>query len=228
MHNAMAQYPGYRKAFTDYVTASSTTSIDDICAWRGVKCVETSAKGLEVNSVMAVGTDKYNWKVDPAWIPHTVEFLDLTKINLERPITCRALPRKTKYAYFFRCSINIVGKCDDIFDLRDLPKSIEELFFGCMWVGKTVCIKELPQNFRLLMMQSPQLQKVVLGDLDAPQKALCRLHFQSEVKKIAIKAKSDAPLRQRLAEINRGHSHWELQMSEERDEICGSTSKRLK
>ena len=224
MQSAMDQHPGHRKAFIDYVTASSTTSIDDICAWRGMKCIDHSDKDRQVNAVMVVG-GRYNWKVNTAWIPHTVESLYLTKVSLERPIKCRALPRMTKFAFFSRFTMRMIKKSDDLFDLRDLPKSIEELFFGRMWVGKTVCMKELPQNFRLLLIQSPELKKVVLGDLDAPMKAFCRLHFESSAREIDIIASSDAPLRQRLAEINDGCSHWALDMSEKRDDVYRNTSR---
>ena len=228
MQSAMAQNPGHRKAFIDYVTASSTTSIDDICAWTGVNCGDDSDIDRQVNAVMVVGTGRYNWKVNTAWIPHTVESLYLTKVMLERPTKCRALPRMTKFAYFSRCTMNIIGKSDDVFDLRDLPKEMEELFIRSVWVRGTVCIQEVPQNFRLLLIQSPQLKKVVLGDLDAPMKAFCRLHFESSAREIDIIASSDAPLRQRLGEINDGCSYWALGMSVERDDIYRNTSRKLK
>ena len=129
----------------------------DCCAWRGVRCTDAL-----VTTLVLVKPIARKWsKVNVAWLPQTLQFIQLRNPTLV-DFSLRDIPRDARY-FRSTSSYTIGSSSNGVLNFADLPSKIEELDISVIsdYLFSTVIIRSVPSTLVQCCIQSMQHLKSV-------------------------------------------------------------------
>ena len=177
MQNAMAQKFSLQKEFQKFIVADSD-SIGNVCEWRGVDCENDGNGHFRVTTVIMIRSSKHIWQVTIGWFPSSVRTLSLELIEVKDSLSSKHFPRDLEFARLYCCSFVDKKSKNKPLDLRYLPVNLEELHIIESWLSKTVIVDALPKNLKILRLGIQKLQRVILGEADAPKEWQFRMSIE--------------------------------------------------
>ena len=150
-----------RRLFTSASRDRSTTEIlhrnhedlDDPCSWRGISCVEGTARSLFSASAGLF--------IEPQWAPPTLQYIHLRNIRLTDMWHTKNLPRDLIYFYMIRCPTLSDESLETTrqsrlhhIDLQRLPLKVEEYIINEMYIRGPLILMSLPPPMRFLFIRT--------------------------------------------------------------------------
>ena len=177
MQIAVAQKLPLLEEFQKFIVADPD-SIGNVCEWRGVDCENDGNGHFRVTTVIMIRSSKHIWQVTIGWFPSTVRTLSLELIKVEDSLSSKHFPRDLEFARLYGCSfVDKKGKNKPL-DLRYLPVNLEELHILESWLSTTVIVDALPENLTIVRLGIQKLQRVILGEADAPKEWQFRMSIE--------------------------------------------------
>ena len=206
MHHAIADNIGddfHGRAFQFYIRTPSFAE-DNPCTWRGASHVNNRLTTflmqwarLSESYSGSVRIIHHEWYFDLDFLPSTVRNVHFWGVQLVNGWRPERLPRDMKYLALRSCSSAKRDYDTDIFDFRKLPARMEELHADGSWLCGTLCMDSLPKTMRYIVLQSVNVEKILVDSQKLPlgfQKGL----FRGQHAKISIENIGDGPLDDRL------------------------------
>ena len=136
----------------------------DACTWQGITCKDNVVEMIHVDQ-----SGKPLKLIDMDWIPPTVQFVCLKDIAAVNGWVTQRLPRALRFLSMNRIyTVQRDGATARSVDLRTLPRGMEELFVRSGDLHGALCIANLPQTMRTILIRHERISEVQVDAAGLP------------------------------------------------------------